>query len=124
MEATQAYRFLGLEIGATAEEIEGAFRRLTNEFHPDHGGTNESMAALNEARTLALNYLNQPTSLVSVEALQAAVQLITARHEERRLIEQRVADTQEQIRFQSTNKLRRYRRVAGILARPIHEGRL
>ena len=116
MDVREAYEHLGLEIGAAKEEIERSFRRLTNERHPDHGGTDEAMAALNEARSTALKFLDQPTSLVSVEALKTAMALVTTRNEERQLIEQRVAKAQEQLRFQSTNKLRRYRRIAGILA--------
>lgn len=39
---------------ATPDEIEANFRRLARDRHPDRGGNDEAMAALNEARAVAL----------------------------------------------------------------------
>jgi curved DNA-binding protein CbpA len=34
--AKNYYAILGLSLGATADEIKDAYRRLVKEFHPDH----------------------------------------------------------------------------------------
>jgi hypothetical protein len=43
------YRVLGVADGASAEEIERAFRREARKHHPDSGGSEEEMKSLNEA---------------------------------------------------------------------------
>ncbi len=42
-------RLLGLRRGCAPEEIRAARDRKARECHPDHGGTDEAMAAVNEA---------------------------------------------------------------------------
>ena len=115
MDTKEAYKLLGLEIGATKDEIEKNFRNLAHKTHPDHGGTDESMTALNEARFIALQILEQPTTPALVQAVQAAIAVVSARQERQQHLELRAAKTQEQFRFQSTNRLRRYRQIATIL---------
>jgi hypothetical protein len=44
------YAVLGIGEQATTEEIERAFRDLAQKRHPDHGGSEEAMKSLNEAR--------------------------------------------------------------------------
>ncbi len=43
------YRLLGISSGASWEEIERAYRRKAKVHHPDHGGDEDAMRALNEA---------------------------------------------------------------------------
>jgi len=43
------FRMLGLSPSATMEEIEKAYRRKARIHHPDHGGDEDTMRALNEA---------------------------------------------------------------------------
>jgi curved DNA-binding protein CbpA len=42
---------LGLKPGASAADIEAAYRDKAKRWHPDHGGSHEQMARLNAART-------------------------------------------------------------------------
>lgn len=45
-----AYRVLGLKPGASESDIREAYHRLIKRVHPDHGGTAELAAQINEAR--------------------------------------------------------------------------
>ena len=47
-----SYRLLGVSPSAAWEEIERAFRKKAHLHHPDHGGDDDTMRALNEAYTL------------------------------------------------------------------------
>ena len=50
MSEQEAYQTLGLRPGARPEEIVRAHRRLMKERHPDHGGTTDDAARLNQAK--------------------------------------------------------------------------
>ena len=52
-----AYRVLGLKPGASESDIRDAFHRLIKRVHPDHGGTAELAAQINEARDRLLEGL-------------------------------------------------------------------
>ncbi len=54
MTVEEAYRFLGLEPGASPAEIKEAHRRMMKNFHPDHGGSDYIAAKLNEAKAILL----------------------------------------------------------------------
>jgi curved DNA-binding protein CbpA len=49
------YEVLGISSDATAETIEKAYRNAARSRHPDSGGSEEDMKALNEARDLLSN---------------------------------------------------------------------
>lgn len=55
MSVTDAYAILGLEPGASRDEIIQAHRRLIQKNHPDRGGSPWLAARINEARTLLLD---------------------------------------------------------------------
>src|SRR5689334_18048929 len=50
MSRAEALNVLGLQEGATAEQIRAAHRRLIQQTHPDKGGTNYLAAKINEAK--------------------------------------------------------------------------
>jgi hypothetical protein len=55
MPRSEALKLLGLEPGATRDEINAAHRRLILQNHPDKGGTSYLAARINEARDVLLN---------------------------------------------------------------------
>jgi hypothetical protein len=56
----RARKLLGIEAGASREEIITAHRRLTALVHPDRGGTTTAMQEANAARDLLLGELPSP----------------------------------------------------------------
>lgn len=50
----QAYEILGLDDGASDEDIQDAYKRLMQKIHPDHEGSEWMAAKLNQARDLLL----------------------------------------------------------------------
>ena len=116
MDTKRAFDILGLNSQSSPDEIEERFRTLTNQHHPDHGGTNESMAELNDARSVALQAFQAGTNLVPLEALNAAITAVSIRQEERQALERRVENMRKHLHSRSTRKYRRNRRIAGIFA--------
>lgn len=54
MTEEEALRILGLARGATAEEIKAAHRRIIEQIHPDHGGSDYLAAKVNLAKDFLL----------------------------------------------------------------------
>ena len=57
MSREKALHVLGLEPGASREQISEAHRRLMTKLHPDHGGTNYLASKINTARDVLLKGL-------------------------------------------------------------------
>ncbi len=55
MSREEAFRMLGLEEGASPDEIRSTHRRLSRRLHPDAGGTDHLAAMINEARDTLLD---------------------------------------------------------------------
>ena len=54
MNESQALAILGLEEGASREDIVNAHRRLIQKVHPDRGGSTFLAARINEAKSLLI----------------------------------------------------------------------
>jgi len=54
MSRSEALKVLGLEEGATEEQIRAAHRRLILQIHPDKGGTSYLAAKINDAKDVLL----------------------------------------------------------------------
>jgi len=55
---TNAFQKLGLEAGASQDEVRNAYRSQVKEAHPDRGGTEAEFKQLREAYTTAKEYAN------------------------------------------------------------------
>ena len=54
MTREEAFRILGLEPDADAEQIRAAYRRMMRQHHPDQGGSDYLAAKINQAKALLL----------------------------------------------------------------------
>lgn len=59
MAIDQAYAILGLEVGASIDDINDAHKRLMQRMHPDRGGSNYLAAEVNQARQVLVDHLGE-----------------------------------------------------------------
>ena len=57
MSVDEAYLVLGLNRGATRDEIQAAHRNLMKRFHPDQGGSTYLASQVNEAKDVLLKHI-------------------------------------------------------------------
>nr|WP_242521771.1 DnaJ domain-containing protein [Motiliproteus sp. SC1-56] len=57
MSLSEAWAILGLEPGASRDEVLSAYKRMILKVHPDRGGSNYLAARINEAKALLLKQL-------------------------------------------------------------------
>ncbi|MFT7129824.1 MAG: curved DNA-binding protein CbpA, partial [Gammaproteobacteria bacterium] len=57
LEIDEAYAILGLQTGASKEEVVKAHRSMIQKVHPDRGGSDYLAAQINEAKDRIINYL-------------------------------------------------------------------
>jgi curved DNA-binding protein CbpA len=55
MTEQEAYEVLGIEMGASEDQIREAHRALLRKLHPDQGGTTWLATRINMARDMLLN---------------------------------------------------------------------
>ena len=55
MSAAEALQVLGLEPGASREEITAAHKKLMQRIHPDKGGSSYLASRINQAKDLLLS---------------------------------------------------------------------
>ena len=67
MIASEAFLLLDVQPGSSVDEIRKAWRQQSVLFHPDTGGSNEAMIALNRALEIALRWSPQQDSESSVK---------------------------------------------------------
>ncbi len=70
VEQTDYYELLQVHPAADPEVVAAAFRILARKHHPDHGGTNQRMAALNEAWAV----LREPAQRAEYDRVRATPQ--------------------------------------------------
>lgn len=78
MKVEEAFLMLNVELDATVEDIDTAYRELTKKVHPDvSDDSGESQIALNEAREVALAYakVRKDVVVVSPTALESRLKL-------------------------------------------------
>jgi DnaJ-class molecular chaperone len=54
MSKDEAYEVLGLQKGASREDVVRSHRSLMKKLHPDHGGTTNLAARVNEAKEVLM----------------------------------------------------------------------
>lgn len=118
MDVSAALKLFGLPIEPhpTDVEIEVAFRRIASEAHPDRGGSHEEMVKLLAARDSLLARSRAETALVPVSVIHELVVVAARSAALKESEDAKARESSKQIVFQSTNRLKGYRRIAAVAA--------
>lgn len=82
MDIRQAFDILELPFGATKEDIDKQYKKLSLKAHPDRGGTNKDFIDLNRAKELALVYAdNKAVILVANHIVNQELTVIQRKYE-------------------------------------------
>ena len=113
-----AQEILGVPEGATAAEIDSAFRRLASVVHPDRGGDDDQMAQLSAARETLLAVAKPAISmaLTRVDEFRAIAIAINEASAQRTALDAEVVEIRRKLAAKSVNRLKDYRLGAAIAA--------
>jgi hypothetical protein len=117
MDYLEAVALLGLDGGASVAEVRSAHSRLAKERHPDAGGSTAEMAALNEARVVALAFASNGTeTMVPISVVKDLVRSQINLAQDRSERKEATDRAQRAIVRYEVDRLERRRRSAALAA--------
>lgn len=116
MNFNEAINILGLTENASFQEIDNAYKKLAQKYHPDKGGNNADMMLINEARIFLMEHLSAKNLPLVQKQLDIAIQKINDISIGQKICARKAERIERNILNLSTNKLRQWKRISYILA--------
>jgi len=116
MDYKKAFSLLGLPTDSSLDDVEKAYKKLVPESHPDKGGSDEKMTALNEARNFLREYFSGSNLPAIIQQFGIAVRDMNAIAINQRNIERKVEKATEDVRKTATDRLKNWRQIAIVFA--------
>ncbi len=116
MNFNEAINILGLTENASFQEIDNAYKKLAQKYHPDKGGNNADMMLINEARILLIEHLSAKSLPLVQKQLDIAIQKINDISIGQKICARKAERIERNILNLRTNKLRKWKRISYILA--------